>query len=76
VPRNRHVVSDRIIRLTGVDTRDTCDFYLRRIEVWNQEENEILVFLTNHMKLGSITIAAIYRDRWQIEIFLKRSNRT
>ena len=71
VPQNRHVLSDHIIRLTGVDAQDKCDFDLRRIEVWDPEENKILVFLTNNMKLGSTTIAAIYRHRWQIEIVFK-----
>src|SRR5208283_124860 len=33
--------------------------------------NEVIVFLTNHMNFGATTIAAIYKDRWQIEIFFK-----
>lgn len=44
---------------------------LRRIEVWSPEKEEILVFLTNHVRLGTTTIAAIYKDRWQIELFFK-----
>jgi IS4 transposase len=31
----------------------------------------MIVFLTNHLKLGSTTISAIYKDRWQIELFFK-----
>ena len=71
VPKNRNVLSDRVIRLTGVDAQEKCPFELRRIEVWDPEEEKVLVFLTNNMKLGSTTIAAIYKDRWQIEIFFK-----
>ena len=44
---------------------------LRRIEVWNEEQQETLVFLTNHLRFGATTVAAIYRDRWQIELFFK-----
>ncbi len=39
--------------------------------MWNPEKNEVLVFLTNHLGFGATTIAAIYKDRWQIELFFK-----
>lgn len=44
---------------------------LRRIEVWVEEKQDTLVFVTNHPKLAAATIAAIYKDRWQIELFFK-----
>jgi Transposase DDE domain/Domain of unknown function (DUF4372) len=44
---------------------------LRRIEVWVEEKQDTLVFVTNHRKLAASTIAAIYKDRWQIELFFK-----
>ena len=44
---------------------------LRRIEVWLEDKQETIVFVTNHLKLAASTIAAIYRDRWQIELFFK-----
>lgn len=44
---------------------------LRRIEVWVEERQDTLVFVTNHPKLAASTIAAIYKDRWQIELFFK-----
>lgn len=44
---------------------------LRRIEVWVEEKQTTLVFVTNHMKLEAATVAAVYKDRWQIELFFK-----
>jgi hypothetical protein len=71
VPRNRHVLKDEIIEFRGVEAYEKCPYELRRIEFYNVEKQEILVFLTNNMKLGASTIAAIYKDRWAIEIFFK-----
>ncbi len=44
---------------------------LRRIEVWVEEKNESMVFVTNNLKLAARTIARIYKERWQIELFFK-----
>ena len=71
VPQNRNILKDELIQLTGTKAEEKCPYPLRRIEVYIPETNEILVFLTNNMDLGATTIAAIYKDRWQIEIFFK-----
>ena len=39
--------------------------------VWDKEEHEEIVLLTNHLDFGATTIAALYKDRWSIEIFFK-----
>jgi len=44
---------------------------MRRIEVWNEDKQETNVFLTNHRRLAAATIAAVYKERWQIELFFK-----
>jgi hypothetical protein len=44
---------------------------LRRIEVWLEDRQDSIVFVTNHLRLAASTIADIYRDRWQIELFFK-----
>ena len=46
-------------------------YVFRRIEVWDEDQQRTLVFLTNHLKFGSTTIAAIYKDRWKVELFFK-----
>ena len=43
--------------------------YSRAREVFDPETEMVLVFLTNNLDLGATTIAAIYKDRWQMEIF-------
>lgn len=71
VPANRSILSDELIRLTGFYSIENCPYELRRIEVWDEENSRIIVLLTNHLSFGSTTIADIYKDRWQIEIFFK-----
>ena len=71
VPQNRHILTDTVIELRGLKASDKCPYPLRRIELYHPEKQEILVFLTNHMTLGATTVAAIYKDRWQIELFFK-----
>jgi hypothetical protein len=71
VPPHRHILSDQMIRLSGPHAAEHCPHLLRRVAVWNPEKEEVLVFLTNNVRLGATTIAAIYKDRWQIELFFK-----
>jgi Transposase DDE domain/Domain of unknown function (DUF4372) len=70
-PHNRGILKDQIIRLTGAGAQDKCPHLLRRVEALREDTGGILVFLTNHLGLGASTIAAIYKERWQIELFFK-----
>jgi len=71
VPQNRNIISDKIIRLTGASAGSKCPYELRRIVVWDEKHQRQIVLLTNHLEFGPTTIAAIYKDRWQIELFFK-----
>jgi IS4 transposase len=44
---------------------------LRVVTIWDEEKQEELAFLTNHFEFGPTTIARIYKERWQIELFFK-----
>jgi IS4 transposase len=71
IPVQRRVERNQVIRLTGVGAAEKCPHALRRIEVYDPAKDETLVFLTHHFTFGATTIAAIYQDRWQIELFFK-----
>ena len=71
VPQPHHIRKDELIEFLAPLAKEKCPYPLRRIEVYNPEKEETLVFLTNHMGWGSTTIAALYKDRWQIETFFR-----
>ena len=70
VPKGRNILEDRIIRLTG-DAGKKCEHLLRVVTVWDKENDRYIDLLTNHLDFGATTISAIYKDRWQIELFFK-----
>lgn len=69
--RHRNIISDQIIKLEGHYSYQKYPGPLRRISVWDEKNEKVIVLLTNHLTFGSTTISAIYKDRWQIEIFFK-----
>jgi hypothetical protein len=71
VPKYRNILADELILLTGSGAQEKCPHTLRRIVVWDEEKQKELVLLTNHLDFGATTISAIYKARWQIELFFK-----
>jgi|SRR5579872_8795 len=71
VPENRQIRSDQLIRFTGEKAQKDCPGLLRRVTVWDGVNEREIVLLTNLLEFGSTTIAAIYKDRWEIELFFK-----
>ncbi len=70
IPENGNIQRDEVILLTKQQEIGSGAF-LRRVEVWIEEKGEAMVFVTNNMKLAASTVAAIYKERWQIELFFK-----
>jgi hypothetical protein len=62
---------DEVIFLFKLEQQGRTGCFLRRIEFWDEEHQRLLVFLTNHLTLAAATVAAVYKDRWQIELLFK-----
>lgn len=71
VPKGGVILRDEIIRLKPFEAGRPDLEDLRRVTVWLEDKQEELVLLTNNFKLAASTIAAIYKERWQIELFFK-----
>jgi len=73
IPAKGDVLRDQIISLPALAKAGEEPVLFRRIEYWNQDKHEILVFFTNLLHLAASTIAAIYKDRWKVELFFESS---
>lgn len=71
VPARGPVLTDEVIELTSPHAADRCTVRLRQVTIWDEPQQRRLTFLTNLLHLAAGTIAAIYRERWQIELFFK-----
>ena len=69
-PEKGHVLRDQVIFFPSMAAAGEKHFF-RRIEVWDPDKQRTFVFLTNHLEFGATTIAAIYKDRWKVELFFK-----
>ena len=71
VDRSSGVRCDQTIRLTGIRTAQRYPDQLRRIVFYDAEKDSRLTFLTNNFILLPLTIAQLYRVRWQVELFFR-----
>ncbi len=71
IPANRNILRDQLIEFEGFYAHQSYPGRLRVVEAWDEENERTIVLLTNHLGFGATTISAIYKDRWQIEIFFK-----
>jgi IS4 transposase len=76
VPQNSNVVRDQIICFPRLAREGEEPVLFRRVEILDQESGETIVFLSNLLAFGATTIAAIYKDRWEVELFFKALKQT
>lgn len=69
--RSTGVICDQTIALNGFYSSQHYPQHLRRIRFKDPETGKTLVFLTNHFQLPPLTICALYKSRWQVELFFK-----
>jgi hypothetical protein len=71
VDKSTGIQCDQIVLLKGYYAKKDYPEKLRRIRYFDSKNNKTLVFLTNNFILPAITIADLYRSRWQVELFFK-----
>ncbi len=71
VPAGSNVLADCLVKMTGYKVKRKCQSTFRLVVVWDERNNRHVSFLTNNLTLAASTIAEIYRDRWEIELFFK-----
>src|SRR2546421_10341955 len=75
VPQARNIRTVQLVRLPGTQAQKDCPCLLRRVVVWDVVNQREIELLTNLIAFGATTIAAIYKDRWEIELFFKALNK-
>lgn len=65
------VRKDQVIRFTGPQAKNRCPHELRLVTFYEAEQQREFQFLTNNFRLAATTIAAIYKDRWAVELLFK-----
>lgn len=69
--KHQHLLKDEIIELTGVQTKKKYPKKLRRVALWDEENQQIIEVITNQMSWTANTITELYKARWEVEIFFR-----
>lgn len=69
--RHQHILKDEIIELTGYQSKKKYPKRLRRVAIWDDENQQTIELITNQTSWTANTISELYKSRWQIEIFFR-----
>ncbi len=71
-PARGTILSDDVVQLASQQARERYrHLRWRRITLWDEAHQRVITLLTNHLELAASTLAAVYKDRWEIELFFK-----
>lgn len=76
LPKDSNIVRDEVIQLGSANWHTRMESSVRRVEVRLPDKNMTLVLISNLLHLSARTIAEIYRERWQIEVFFRTLKQT
>lgn len=69
--KHQHLLKDEIIELTGIRTKEKYPKKLRRVALWDEENQQVIEVITNQMSWTANTITELYKARWEVEIFFR-----
>ncbi len=71
VDKDSNIRSDQAVRLNGVNTKHDYPEKLRRVRFYDKNSDKYYIFLTNNFQIPAETVAALYKNRWKVELFFK-----
>ncbi|MCC9044579.1 IS4 family transposase [Myroides sp. M-43] len=73
LPENRHqnILKDELISLTNTRSKQIYPKKLRRVAVWDEQNNQAIELITNQFSWTANTISELYKSRWMVEIFFR-----
>jgi hypothetical protein len=69
--KQQHILKDEVIELKNDASRSKYPNKLRRVSVWDEENQQVIELITNQFNWSPNTIGELYKSRWQVEIFFR-----
>ena len=72
---HQHIMKDEIIKLKNKTSKVKYPKKMRRVSVWDEDNQQVIELITNQFNWSPNTISELYKSRWQVEIFCRDKNR-